>query len=105
VPQPVRRSHLVQHVSAYSLFVMAMLIVGVGVNAAVERHLRDDVRATDQALAWDIARETSHKVTVERQDAHTIILFSLQLATPHGNPVPTVASVPSLRAGGEKGCS
>src|SRR5215467_1445030 len=55
----VRRSLLVQLLSVYLLFVVIVLIGGVGVNAAVEQQLRSDVQASDQALAQEIALETS----------------------------------------------
>ena len=55
----VRRSLLVQLLSVYLLFVVVMLIGGVGVNAVMEQQLRNDVQASDQALAQEIAVETS----------------------------------------------
>ena len=55
----VRRSLLVQLLSVYLLFVVVMLIGGVGVNAVMEQQLHNDVRASDQALAQEIAVETS----------------------------------------------
>ena len=55
----VRRSLLFQLLSVYLLFVIVVLIGGVGVNAVVEQQLRNDVQASDQALAQEIALETS----------------------------------------------
>src|SRR6266849_5709626 len=55
----VRRSLLFQLLSVYLLFVVIVLIGGVGVNAVVEQQLRNDVQASDQALAQEIALETS----------------------------------------------
>jgi PAS domain S-box-containing protein len=57
-----RRSLLVQLLSVYLLFVVVVLIGGVGVNAVVEQQLRNDVQASDQALAQEIALETSLKL-------------------------------------------
>lgn len=54
----VRRSLLVQLLSVYLLFVMVVLLGGVGVNAVIEQRLRNDVQASDQALAQEIAVET-----------------------------------------------
>src|SRR6266568_3158240 len=54
----VRRSLLVQLLSVYLLFVVIVLLGGVGVNAVVEQQLRNDVQASDQALAQEIALET-----------------------------------------------
>jgi len=55
----MRRSLLVQLLSVYLLFVVVVLIGGVGVNTVVEQRLRNDVQASDQALAQEIAVETS----------------------------------------------
>src|SRR5947207_13726189 len=55
----MRRSLLVQLLSVYLLFVGIVLIGGVGVNAVVEQQLRNDAQASDQALAQEIAVETS----------------------------------------------
>jgi PAS domain S-box-containing protein len=59
MPLLIRRSLLVQLVSVYLLFVLAVLFVGVGVNAAIEQRLRHDVEVSDQALAQEIALETT----------------------------------------------
>src|SRR5258708_24305075 len=53
------RSLLVQLLSVYLLFAVVVLIGGVGVNAVVEQRLRNDVQASDQALAQEIALQTS----------------------------------------------
>ncbi|HEX9070176.1 MAG TPA: hypothetical protein VF807_15510, partial [Ktedonobacterales bacterium] len=58
MPRIMRRSLLVQLVSVYLLFVIAVLGTGVAVNAVIERQLRHDVEASDQALAQEIALET-----------------------------------------------
>ena len=55
----MRRSLLVQLLSVYLLFVVVVLIGGVGVNTVVAQKLRNDVQASDQALAQEIAVETS----------------------------------------------
>src|SRR5258708_6251861 len=55
----VRQSLLVQLLSVYLLFVIVVLIGGVEVNAVVEQQLRNDAQASDQALAQEIALETS----------------------------------------------
>ena len=55
----MRRSLLVQLLSVYLLFVVVVLIGGVGVNMVVAQKLRNDVQASDQALAQEIAVETS----------------------------------------------
>src|SRR6266487_1288016 len=54
----VRRSLLIQMLSVYLLFVVVVLLGGVGVNAVVEQQLRNDAQASDQALAQEIALET-----------------------------------------------
>jgi len=55
----MRRSLLVQLLSVYLLFVVIVLLGGVGVNAVVAQQLRNDAQASDQALAQEIAVETS----------------------------------------------
>ena len=55
----MRRSLLIQLLSVYLLFVLVVLIGAIVVNAVVEQHLRDDVQASDQALAQEIALHTS----------------------------------------------
>ena len=55
----MRRSLLVQLLSVYLLFVVVVLIAGVVVNAVVERQLSNDAQASDQALAQEIALQTS----------------------------------------------
>src|SRR3989440_4455847 len=54
-----RRSLLVQLLSVYLLFVIVVLLGGVVVNAVVEQQVRNDVQASDQALAQEIALQTS----------------------------------------------
>ena len=54
----VRRSLLIQLLSVYLLFVVIVLLGGVGVNAVVAQQLRNDVQASDQALAQEIAVQT-----------------------------------------------
>src|SRR6266571_4164656 len=55
----VRRSLLVQLLSVYLLFVIVVLLGGMEVNAVVEQQLRNDVQASDQALAQEIALQTN----------------------------------------------
>jgi PAS domain S-box-containing protein len=55
----VRRSLLMQLLSVYLLFVLVVLIGGVEVNTVVEQQQRNDVQASDQALAQEIALHTS----------------------------------------------
>src|SRR5258707_8335596 len=59
----MRRSLLIQLLSVYLLFVVIVLIGGVGVNAVVEQQLRNDVQASDQALAQEIALQTNLQLT------------------------------------------
>jgi PAS domain S-box-containing protein len=58
-----RRSLLVQLLSVYLLFVIVVLIGGVIVNAVVQQQLYNDAQASDQALAQEIATETSIQLT------------------------------------------
>src|SRR5258708_22923207 len=59
----MRRSLLVQLLSVYLLFVVIVLLGGVEVNAVVEQQLRNDVQASDQALAQEIALQTNLQLT------------------------------------------
>src|SRR5258707_13926117 len=63
----VRRSLLMQLLSVYLLFVLVVLIGGVEVNAVVEQQQRNDVQASDQALAQEIALHTSIQLSDAEQ--------------------------------------
>lgn len=58
----LRRSLLVQLVSVYLVFVFVVLVTGIGVNTIIEQRLRADVQAADQALAQEIAGQTSQRM-------------------------------------------
>jgi PAS domain S-box-containing protein len=68
----VRRSLLVQLLSVYLLFVLVVLLGGVAVNAVVEQKLRNDVQASDQALAQEIALQTNIQMT-DTEDALVVL--------------------------------
>ena len=87
----MRRSLLVQLLSVYLLFVVVVLIAGVLVNAVVERQLGDDAQASDQALAQEIAAETSLRLA----DAKNSI-FELSNLVGKANTPATLVSI--LRA-------
>jgi signal transduction histidine kinase len=78
----VHRSLLIQLLSVYLLFVIAVLIGGVGVNAVVEQQLRDDAQASDQALAQEVALETS----LQLHDAEHALVNLGQLITHNNRP-------------------
>src|SRR5258706_5460279 len=63
----VRRSLLIQLLSMYLLFVVIVLLGGVEVNAVVEQQQRNDVQASDQALAQEIALHTSIQLSDAEQ--------------------------------------
>src|SRR5436309_11334381 len=78
----VRRSLLVQLLSVYLVFVIVVLLGGVEVNAVVEQQLRNDVQASDQALAQEIALQTSLQLQSAEDSLvklGTTISFSLPL--------------------------
>jgi signal transduction histidine kinase len=77
----VRRSLLVQLVSVYLLFVTLVLVTGVAVNAAVEQNLRDEVEASDQALAKEIALDTSSKLVSVEASLMTLGTLARQAGT------------------------
>src|SRR5436309_1278634 len=77
----VRRSLLVQLLSVYLVFVIVVLLGGVEVNAVVEQQLRNDVQASDQALAQEIALQTS--LQLQSAENSLVKLGSLvQVSTP-----------------------
>src|SRR5215470_2968201 len=78
----MRRSLLVQLLSVYLLFAVVVLIGGVGVNAIVEQQLRNDVEASDQALAQEIAVQTSLQLC---DDENALVALST-IAVPAGTP-------------------
>src|SRR5713101_2615707 len=77
-----RRSLLVQLLSVYLLFVVVVLIGGVVVNAVVEQQLSTDVQASDQALAQEIALETS----LHLRDAENALIMLGKLAAKADSP-------------------
>lgn len=80
--QFMRRSLLLQLLSIYLLFVVIVLLAGLGVNMVVEQKLRTDVQASDQALAQEIALETSLHLRVEEQSLEALGNLALQNSTP-----------------------
>src|SRR2546428_11516639 len=78
----VRRSLLVQLLSVYLLFVVIVLLGGVGVNAVVAQQLRNDVQASDRALAQEIALETSLHLRDAEQSLVALGNLALQASTP-----------------------
>ena len=78
----MRRSLLVQLLSVYLLFVLFMLLGGVGVNAVIDQQLRTDVQASDQALAQEIALETS----LQLRDAENSLVALGNLAIQTSSP-------------------
>ncbi len=85
------RSLLVQLLSVYLLFVIVVLLGGVGVNAVVEQQLRNNVQASDQALAQEIATQTSLQLC---DDENALVALS-NIAVPAGIPTApaTMASI------------
>ena len=66
----IRRSLLVQLLSVYLLFVVVVLTGGIAVDALVEQQLRNDAQVSDQALAQEIALQTS----VQLHDAEDALI-------------------------------
>lgn len=63
----MRQSLLAQMIGVYLVFVLVVLGAGMAVNTQVERQLRDQVQASDLALAQETALETREKlVSAER---------------------------------------
>src|ERR1700676_827235 len=78
----MRRSLLVQLLSVYLLFVVVVLIAGVVVNAVVEQQLSNDAQASDQALAQEIALQTSLQLTNAEQSVKALGNLALQATSP-----------------------
>ena len=78
----VRRSLLVQLLSVYLLFVVVVLLGGVGVNAVVEQKLRNDVSASDQALAQEIALQTNMQMIDTEKSLVRLGKLARQAGTP-----------------------
>jgi len=78
----MRRSLLIQLLSVYLLFVVIVLLGGLGVNAVVEQKLRNDVQVSDQALAQEIALETSLHLRDAEQSLVALGNLALQASTP-----------------------
>ena len=76
------RSLLVQLLSVYLLFAVVVLLGGVGVNAIVEQRLRNDVQASDQALAQEIALQTSLQLRGAEKSVDALGKLVLQADTP-----------------------
>src|SRR5260370_30950959 len=77
----MRRSLLVQLLSVYLLFVVIVLLGGVGVNAVVAQKLRNDVQVSDRALAQEIALETSLHLRDAEQSLVALGNLALQAST------------------------
>ncbi len=75
----IRQSLLVQMVGVYLVFVLVVLSAGMAVNTLVERQLREQVQASDLALAQEISLETRETlVSAERSVAELSALGSVQ---------------------------
>jgi signal transduction histidine kinase len=77
----MRRSLLIQLLSVYLAFVIVVLIGGVAVNAVVEQKLRDDAQASDQALAQEIAVETSLHLSDSESSLARLVKLAVQADT------------------------
>jgi signal transduction histidine kinase len=78
----MRRSLLVQLLSVYLAFVVVVLIGGMVVNAVVEQKLRNDAQASDQALAQEIAVETSLHLSDSERSLARLGNLAVQADTP-----------------------
>jgi signal transduction histidine kinase len=79
----MRRSLLVQLLSVYLLFVVLVLVAGVVVNAVVQQQLSNDAQGSDQALAQEIALQTSLQLTNAEQSVEALGKLALQANTPY----------------------
>src|SRR5205814_3761487 len=77
----MHRSLLIQLLSVYLLFVVVVLLGGLGVNTVVEQKLRNDVQASDQALAQEIALENGLHLRNSEQSLVALGKLVLQAST------------------------
>lgn len=82
VRQLLRRSLLIQVVSVYLLFVTVVLLTGLAVNAVVEQRLVKQVQTADQALAQEIAVDTSQKLLDAENSLKELVPSVLDAGTP-----------------------
>ncbi len=82
--QLVRRSLLIQLLSVYLLFVLVVLLGGMGVNALVEQRLSNDVQVSDQALAQDISLDTSSQLRDAENSLVALKDLVVQTRSPQG---------------------
>src|SRR5256885_4281894 len=90
----VRRSLLFQLLSVYLLFVVVVLIGGLGVNTVVEQRLSNDVQASDQALAQEIALQTNLQMT----GAENSLVALGNLARKAGTPAAMASAFQTFQA-------
>jgi PAS domain S-box-containing protein len=82
MPHFVCRSLLVQLLSVYLIFVIVVLIGGVAVNAVIAQQLRNDVQASNQALAQEIATQTTLQLHDAEQALGELGKLAVQAETP-----------------------
>ena len=90
----LQRSLLVQLLSVYLLFVLIVLIGGMGVDLVAEQRLRSDVNASDQALAQEIALSTS----LQLSDDESSLTRLSQLISQTRNPDAISSAIATFRA-------
>ncbi len=90
----VRRSLLFQLLSVYLLFVIVVLIGGMEVNTVVEQQLRNDAQASDQALAQEIALETS----LHLRDAENALVALGKLVKQNNTPAAIAGAFRTFQA-------
>src|SRR5437588_5827169 len=92
----MRRSLLIQLLSVYLLFVVVVLLGGLGVNAVVKQQLQNDVQASDQALAQEIALQTS--LQLQSAENSLVKLGSLVQASTPGAMAKTFQAFQAARS-------
>ncbi|GCF07113.1 hypothetical protein KDI_06770 [Dictyobacter arantiisoli] len=88
MPQFVRQSLLIQLLSVYLLFIIVVLLGGVGVDTVVERQLQNDAQASELALAQDIALDTSQQI--HDAESALVALSNLALQSPSSDTTATI---------------
>src|SRR5947209_8287307 len=78
----MRRSLLIQLLSVYLIFVLLVLVGGVVVDGIIEQRLTEDVQASNQALAQEIALRTNLQLVGAQKELVEISKLVLPSQTP-----------------------
>ncbi|HEY4385737.1 MAG TPA: cache domain-containing protein, partial [Ktedonobacteraceae bacterium] len=90
----IQRSLLNQLLSVYLFFAVVVLIGGIGIDLIVEQRLRNDVQASDQALAQEIALAAG----LQLSDDESSLTHLSQLISQEQNPAAILRVLSAFKA-------